>query len=53
MTKWEYRTCRAMSSDMKDALEQYGNSGWELVSVLYDAMSGWVGLIFKRPKETE
>lgn len=47
--KWEYLTAQGTVFNSA-ALNEYGEKGWELVSVVSDARQ-WV-LVFKRPRVT-
>ena len=56
MKKWEYNACYCDISDLNRALNDLGDKGWELVTVLVTELplhSGdrGIALVMKRPKE--
>ncbi len=49
MTTWEYATVPLIDHATKQILDQWGEDGWELVSVIISTSGGLVAY-FKRPK---
>ncbi|MDS0474309.1 DUF4177 domain-containing protein [Natrinema sp. 1APR25-10V2] len=57
--RWEYRTLRPPRDETKkeaqnpqDALNEYGDDGWELVETIEYTGGGTKYLVFKRPAES-
>ncbi len=53
MTQWEYASLRNDGPASREALNELGNDGWELVSVLQGKDTGQFLYVFKRPKAAE
>jgi hypothetical protein len=51
MTKWEYATIPLLVHATKQILDQWGEDGWELVTVLPGPTGEQLVAYFKRPKE--
>ncbi|MDR4532057.1 hypothetical protein [Glutamicibacter sp. PS] len=51
MTNWEYRVAPLPLHNEGLALNNFGEDGWELVSVITKAESGALLAFFKRPKD--
>lgn len=51
MVKWNYKTSVCSHKKLDEALEFYGNDGWELVNATY--LSGTYNLIFKKQKTND
>jgi hypothetical protein len=49
MQKWEYLTAPLIDHALQEILNNFGDEGWELVTVMTNAQSGLVAY-FKRPK---
>lgn len=45
MTTWEYATAPLISHNLQEILNQWGDDGWELVTIVENVA------YFKRPKE--
>ncbi len=50
MTKWEYATVPLLIHATKQILDQWGEDGWELVTVLPGPTGDQMVAYFKRPK---
>lgn len=50
MTKWEYATVPLLIHATKAILDQWGEDGWELVTVLPAPSGEQLVAYFKRPK---
>jgi hypothetical protein len=50
MTKWEYATVPLLTHATKQILDQWGEDGWELVSVLPGPTGEQLVAYLKRPK---
>jgi hypothetical protein len=50
MTKWEYATIPLLIHATKQILDQWGDDGWELVTVLSGASPDQLVAYLKRPK---
>lgn len=52
MTKWEYARAFLKETDKNflKTLNEWGNAGWELVTVYHDFGSEYSTFFFKRPK---
>jgi hypothetical protein len=50
MTKWEYVTVPLLIHATKAILDQWGEDGWELVTVLPSPSGEQMVAYFKRPK---
>ncbi len=51
MTKWEYATVPIIPHAAQEILNQWGEDGWELVTVFSPPDVGGVVAYFKRPKD--
>ncbi|TCP56881.1 uncharacterized protein DUF4177 [Tamaricihabitans halophyticus] len=51
MTKWEYATVPLLIHATKQILDQWGEDGWELVTVLNNPTGEQHVAYLKRPKE--
>jgi hypothetical protein len=50
MTKWEYATIPLLIHATKQILDQWGEDGWELVTVLAGPSGDQLVAYLKRPK---
>ena len=50
MTKWEYQVAPILNHAAAQILNNFGQDGWELVTVVQSAQGGDIGY-FKRPAE--
>jgi hypothetical protein len=50
MTKWEYATIPLLIHATKQILDQWGEDGWELVTVLSGPTGDQLVAYLKRPK---
>lgn len=50
MTRWEYVTVALLTHATKQILDQWGEDGWELVSVLPGPTGEQLVAYMKRPK---
>jgi len=53
MTQWEYASLRNDGPASRETLNELGDDGWELVSVLQGKDTGQFLYVFKRPKASE
>ncbi|MFN0095020.1 MAG: hypothetical protein ACKVVT_09630 [Dehalococcoidia bacterium] len=51
MTKWEYASILNEGPASKQTLDELGNDGWELISILQGQGTGKLLYVFKRPSE--
>ena len=49
MQKWEYTVIKTSNADAI-RINGYGDNGWELVAVTFDANAGTFSYFLKRPK---
>lgn len=52
MPRWEYATVPLISHALQEILNQWGESGWELVQVVESSATGTTAFL-KRPKEND
>lgn len=50
--RWEYATVPLISHALQEILNQWGESGWELVQVVESSETGTTAY-FKRPKQSD
>lgn len=51
MTKWEYASVPVVPHVAKEILDNWGEDGWELVTVFTPPDVGGVVAYFKRPRQ--
>lgn len=51
MQLWEYASLMSEGPATKDTLNQLGDEGWELVSLIQGRDTGQLLYVFKRPKQ--
>ena len=57
MTKWEYATVPLLVHATKQILDNWGQDGWELVSItainFKTGATDHIGMVFKRPRDAD
>ncbi len=51
MQQWEYASLMSEGPASKDTLNELGDQGWELVSLIQGRDTGNILYVFKRPKQ--
>lgn len=53
MTKWEYASVPVIPHAVQEILNNWGEDGWELVTIFSPPDAGGTVAYFKRPKKKE